>query len=37
LAALLKKPVVAYQTTYGKLEAVYKNSLKDWADVSFQR
>jgi exopolysaccharide biosynthesis predicted pyruvyltransferase EpsI len=37
LAAMLKKPIVAYQTTYGKLEAVYDNSLKEWAPISFQR
>ena len=35
LAAMLKKPVVAYQTSYGKLEAVFENSLKDWAQVNF--
>jgi exopolysaccharide biosynthesis predicted pyruvyltransferase EpsI len=37
LAAMLQKPIVAYQTTYGKLEAVFENSLKEWAQVSFQR
>jgi exopolysaccharide biosynthesis predicted pyruvyltransferase EpsI len=35
LAAMLGKPVVAYETSYGKLEAVYEHSLRQWANVSF--
>jgi exopolysaccharide biosynthesis predicted pyruvyltransferase EpsI len=34
-AAMLDKPVFAYPTTFGKLEAVYEHSLKDWARVEF--
>jgi len=34
-AAMLDKPVFAYPTTFGKLEAVYEYSLKDWARVEF--
>ncbi|PIE20656.1 MAG: hypothetical protein CSA61_00380 [Neptuniibacter caesariensis] len=35
LASLLSKPVMAYPTNYGKLEEVYRHSMKDWADVTF--
>jgi exopolysaccharide biosynthesis predicted pyruvyltransferase EpsI len=35
LGALLGKRVFAYSTSYGKLEAVYAHSLKDWARVEF--
>jgi exopolysaccharide biosynthesis predicted pyruvyltransferase EpsI len=35
LAALLGKPTFAYPTAYGKLEAVYAHSMKDWAQVEF--
>ncbi len=34
-AAMLGKRVYAYPTTFGKLEAVYEHSMKDWADVEF--
>lgn len=34
-AALLKKKVYAYSTSYGKLEAVYRHSMQGWADVEF--
>jgi exopolysaccharide biosynthesis predicted pyruvyltransferase EpsI len=34
-AAMLGKRTFAYPTTYGKLEAVYEHSIKDWADVQF--
>jgi len=37
LAALLNKPVFAYSTAYGKLEAVYEHSMKSWAQVEFVR
>lgn len=33
LAAMLGKPTFAYPTAYGKLEAVYAHSVKDWAYV----
>ena len=35
LAAMLGKPVFAYETSYQKLESVYEHSLKEWADVTF--
>jgi exopolysaccharide biosynthesis predicted pyruvyltransferase EpsI len=35
LAAMLGKQVFAYSTSYGKLEAVYEHSVKDWAHVDF--
>ncbi|HEX6998144.1 MAG TPA: polysaccharide pyruvyl transferase family protein [Gammaproteobacteria bacterium] len=35
LAAMLGKPVFAYPTAYGKLEAVYRHSLAGWAHVVF--
>lgn len=35
VAAMLGKRVFAYPTTYGKLEAVYEHSVKDWANVEF--
>lgn len=35
LAAMLGKPTFAYPTAYGKLEAVYTHSVKDWAHVEF--
>lgn len=35
LAVMLGKPTVAYSTAYGKLEAVYAHSLKNWAQVQF--
>jgi exopolysaccharide biosynthesis predicted pyruvyltransferase EpsI len=35
LAVLFDKRVFAYSTSYGKLEAVYSHSLKDWARVEF--
>lgn len=35
LAALLSKRVFAYPTSYGKLEAVYEHSVRDWAHVEF--
>ncbi len=34
-AAMLGKRTFAYPTTYGKLEAVYEHSVKDWATVEF--
>ncbi|MHC4517000.1 MAG: polysaccharide pyruvyl transferase family protein [Planctomycetota bacterium] len=34
-AAMLGKRIFAYPTTYGKLEAVYEHSVKDWASVEF--
>lgn len=34
-AAMLEKPIFAYPTTFGKLEAVYEHSLKGWARVEF--
>ncbi len=33
LAAMLGKPTFAYPTAYGKLEAIYAHSVKDWAPV----
>lgn len=36
-AAMLGKRTFAYSTTYGKLEAVYEHSVKDWATVEFVR
>lgn len=33
--AMLGKPVFAYETSYGKLEGVYEQSLKSWANVIF--
>jgi len=36
-AAMLGKRTFAYPTTYGKLEAVYEHSVKDWATVEFVR
>jgi exopolysaccharide biosynthesis predicted pyruvyltransferase EpsI len=35
LAAMLGKRVFAYSTAYGKLEAVYEHSVKEWAHVEF--
>ena len=35
LGAMLSKPVFAYKTSYSKLESVYNQSLKEWADVTF--
>jgi len=35
LAAMLGKPTFAYPTAYGKLEAVYAHSVKEWAHVEF--
>lgn len=35
LAVLLGKKAFAYPTAYGKLEAVYEQSLKPWAKVTF--
>jgi exopolysaccharide biosynthesis predicted pyruvyltransferase EpsI len=35
LAAMLDKPTFAYPTAYGKLEAVYAHSVKEWAHVEF--
>jgi exopolysaccharide biosynthesis predicted pyruvyltransferase EpsI len=35
LATLLSKKVFAYPTAHAKLEAVYRHSLADWADVTF--
>ena len=35
MAALLGKPVFAYGTSFGKLEAIYNHSMVDWADVTF--
>ena len=35
VAAMLGKRTIAYPTTYGKLEAVYEHSVKDWATVEF--
>lgn len=35
LAAMLDKPIFAYPTAYGKIEAVYEASLKPWARVNF--
>lgn len=39
LAVMLGKPVIAYQTLYGKLEAVYEHSLKGMTgvNVTFRR
>jgi exopolysaccharide biosynthesis predicted pyruvyltransferase EpsI len=37
MAAMLGKPVVAYATSYGKLESVYQRSLAGWADVTFRQ
>ena len=37
MAAMLGKPVVAYATSYGKLESVYNRSLAGWADVTFRQ
>ena len=34
-SALLGKTVYAYPTAYGKLEAVYMHSMKDWAECTF--
>lgn len=34
-AAMLGKTVFAYETSYQKLESVYKHSLKGWANVIF--
>jgi exopolysaccharide biosynthesis predicted pyruvyltransferase EpsI len=34
-AALLNKKIFAYSTNYGKLEAVYDQSMKGWANVTF--
>lgn len=34
-AVMLGKRTFAYPTTYGKLEAVYEHSVKDWANVEF--
>ena len=34
-AVMLGKRTFAYPTTYGKLEAVYEHSVKDWAEVEF--
>ncbi len=34
-AAMLGKRTFAYPTTYGKLEAVYEHSVKDWTTVEF--
>ncbi len=36
-AAMLGKRTFAYPTTYGKLEAVYEHSVKEWATVEFVR
>jgi len=33
--AMLGKPVFAYETSHGKLEGVYEQSLKSWANVTF--
>jgi len=35
MAAMLGKPTFAYTTAFGKLEAVYEHSVKDWARVEF--
>lgn len=35
LAAMLGKPVFAYETSYQKLESVYEHSMKGWANVTF--
>ncbi|HEY8518624.1 MAG TPA: polysaccharide pyruvyl transferase family protein [Gammaproteobacteria bacterium] len=35
LSAMLGKPVFAYPTSHGKLEAVYRHSLAGWAHVEF--
>jgi exopolysaccharide biosynthesis predicted pyruvyltransferase EpsI len=35
LAVLLGKEVFGYPTSFGKLEAVYEHSIKDWAKVKF--
>ncbi len=37
LAVMLGKTTFAYPTAYGKLEAVYEHSLKDWARIEFVR
>lgn len=34
-AALLGKKVYAYSTSYGKLEAVYEHSMREWSNVEF--
>ena len=34
-AVMLGKRTFAYPTTYGKLEAVYEHSVKDWMSVEF--
>ena len=34
-AAMLGKPIFAYETCYGKLETIYEHSLKGWANVTF--
>ena len=35
LASLLGKEIYAYSTAYGKLEGVYEQSMKGWANVHF--
>jgi exopolysaccharide biosynthesis predicted pyruvyltransferase EpsI len=37
LAVMLGKPTFAYQTAYGKLEAIYEHSIKDRAHVEVVR
>ena len=37
MAAMLGKRVIAYATSYGKLESVYERSLAGWADVTFRQ
>ena len=37
MAAMLGKRVIAYATSYGKLESVYQRSLAGWADVTFRQ
>lgn len=37
LGAMLGKKVFAYSTQYDKLENVYSQSLRGWADVSFEK
>ncbi|PKN16003.1 MAG: hypothetical protein CVU66_02550 [Deltaproteobacteria bacterium HGW-Deltaproteobacteria-23] len=34
-AALLQKKVYVYPTSYGKLEAVFRHSMHEWADCEF--
>lgn len=35
LSVMLGKPVFAYPTSYGKLEAIYEHSLKSWSNIKF--